>query len=151
MPEQSLLSKWFVIITLHDCVPKPQASSTEMCLLCFICVLWDANNLLYFSPKEVTILFSSTHWMEALLFLQMFYAIFPFCTQVIFAALNGNSYWVFPKGVIFFQCILKKQNSIVMFLILLPWLFTVLSVCLWYLCVVTCWTCLSKGHSSCML
>ncbi len=28
-PEQSLLSKYFCIIVLHDCVPKQQASSSE--------------------------------------------------------------------------------------------------------------------------
>ncbi len=35
-------------------------------------------------------LFSLTLWMETVLYSQMFYAIFRFCSQVKFTSLNGN-------------------------------------------------------------
>ena len=38
----------------------------------------------------ITILFSSAHWMEMVLYSQMFYAIFQSCAQVKFATLDGN-------------------------------------------------------------
>ncbi len=99
-PEQSLSSKYFCIIILHDCVPKQQASSSESNDRIY-CVSFarGASNLCYIlkwlglysvaSPifivifsatvyQEVTILFSLT-WMETVIYLNMFYAIFQFC------------------------------------------------------------------------
>ncbi len=99
-PEQSLSSKYFCIIVLHDCVLKQLASTSKSnnriyCVssarseVQVICHIW---KLLYsvaspvflviFSAtvyQEVTILFSLTRWMETVLYSQMFYAIFQFC------------------------------------------------------------------------
>ncbi len=99
-PEDSLSSKYFCIIVLHDCVLKQQHSppNAVTALLCYVCSLWGASNLYHIwkllysvaSPvflvifsvtvyQEVTILFSLTRWMETVLYLHMFYAIFLFC------------------------------------------------------------------------
>ncbi len=40
--------------------------------------------------QELMILFSWTRWMEAVLYSQMFYAIFQFCALVKLASLDGN-------------------------------------------------------------
>ncbi len=39
---------------------------------------------------QVITVFSLTRWMETVLYSQMFYAIFQFCTQVKFGSLYGN-------------------------------------------------------------
>ncbi len=68
MPEQSLSSKYFCIIVLHDCIPKQQHSPPKA-MTAFIVssarseaqVIYHIRKLLY---QEVTILFSLTRWME---------------------------------------------------------------------------------------
>ncbi len=97
-PEESLSSKYFCIIVLHNGVLKQQASTSECSdsIYCYVWSLWGANNLYHIwkllysvaSPiflvifsatvyQEMTILFSLTHWMET--YSYVFYAIFQFC------------------------------------------------------------------------
>ncbi len=97
-PEESLSSKYFCIIVLHDCVlkqqhPPPNAVTAFIVLrLSEAQVIYHILKLLYsvaspiflviFSAtvyQEVTILFSLTRWMETVLYSHMFYAIFQFC------------------------------------------------------------------------
>ncbi len=40
--------------------------------------------------QEVTVLFSFTCWMETVLYSHMFYAVFQFCTYILFESLDGN-------------------------------------------------------------
>ncbi len=82
--EESLSSKYFCIIVLHDCDLKQQVSTSERSdsIYCYVCSFWGASNLYYtwnvlysvaspiflviFSAtvyQEVTILFSS-RWMK---------------------------------------------------------------------------------------
>ncbi len=99
MPEQSLSSKYFCIIVLHDCFPKQQhpplkamtaftvfhmlALSAQVMIYANYYIQWLLLLfLVIFSAtvyQEVTILFSLTRWMEMVLIRKCFYVIFQFC------------------------------------------------------------------------
>ncbi len=113
---QSPSSKWFVIITSHNCYPHPitsgiqtQDNMTAFVIACVVCRIWGATHLLcskkrstgfpscsnfyfyywYFAPvsQEVTILFS---WTQQCFTWKCFMQYFTFMNKLNSPGLNKN-------------------------------------------------------------